>query len=305
MKRELFSNDSILAWLQYFAKNTDVDLEKIKMLDISRKNKNIIPTVESHKATLVFTEAGDPDVFYRMWNAGLGECEVWYNDGSEPTGPIRHDLLKNMIDRGINASAGMLVMNPNARNTYKIGINNDNFRPGSVRYVGSEIRAVILNKMDVGMQDDVCVIGGESIAIESAIAAIEGSVTAVEYSADDRNTMEENIEHFGLRNINVIDHVDEKSMKGLPVPDVVFLVASASMEQELDYLTELNPDIRVVVYTLDFKVAADIGSTFAKYGIQDKQVIQVSVSTLDASNSFVTQPAPWIISGRAAGKVRR
>ena len=79
------------------------------MIDITRKNKNVIPTVESHQVTLVFTEAGDPDIFYRMWNAGLGDCEVWYNEGAEPVGRMKHDYVRDMINRGINASAGMLV----------------------------------------------------------------------------------------------------------------------------------------------------------------------------------------------------
>ncbi len=46
-----------------------------------------------------------------MWNAGLGDCEVWYNEGSEPTGEIKHDKVSDMINRGINESAGMLVVN--------------------------------------------------------------------------------------------------------------------------------------------------------------------------------------------------
>ena len=41
----------------------------------------MIPTVEAHKTTLVFTNAGIDDIFYRLWNAGLGECDVWYNEG--------------------------------------------------------------------------------------------------------------------------------------------------------------------------------------------------------------------------------
>lgn len=125
MSETLFNNESIISWLQYYAANAPVNLERVKLLDITGKNKSVIPAVESHRQTLVFTEAGDADIFYRMWAAGLGECEVWYNDGSEPTGPIRHDLLKNMIDRGINASAGMLVLNSHARNTYKVGMDND------------------------------------------------------------------------------------------------------------------------------------------------------------------------------------
>ena len=299
MEQEIFTNEIILSWLQYFAKNTPIDLEKVKMLDITRKNKNLIPTVESHKTVLVFTEAGIPDIFYRMWNAGLGECDVWYNEGSEPVGEIKHDKLRDMINRGINASAGMLIVNENARNTYKIGMDNHNFRRGSIRYVGSEIRSVILNKMHVGRQDDICVISGESIAIEAAIIAIEGSVVAVEYNKDDRATMEDNIDHFGLTNVHVIDHMDEESMKGCPVPSLVFLVASASMEQEIECLMKLNPKINIVVYTLDFTVAANMSKIFEKYGIKDIEVIQVSVSKLTAKNSFEQQPAPWIISGKA------
>ncbi len=160
MNEPLFTNDIIIAWLQYFAKNTPVDLEQVKMIDVTKKNKNVIPTVESHRTTLAFMQAGDPEIFYQMWKAGLGECEVWYNEGSEPVGEIRHDTVSNMINRGINASAGMLVVNPNARNTYKIGMDNMNFRKGSVRFVGSEIRAVILNKMAVGRHDDICVFSG-------------------------------------------------------------------------------------------------------------------------------------------------
>lgn len=77
------------------------------------------------------------------------------------------------------------------------------------------------------------------------------------------------------------------------------MVASASMEQELEYLTRINPHINVVIYTLDFEVAATIDRVFEKYHIADKEVIQIAVSKLNTKNSFVQQPAPWIISGRA------
>ena len=50
--------------------------------------------------------------------------------------------------------------------------------------------------MMVDTQDDVCVIGGESIAIETALLAPEGTVIAVEYSATDRDTMEEKCRPF-------------------------------------------------------------------------------------------------------------
>ena len=58
MTNRMFGNSQILAWLQYYSDNTQIDLERVKILDITRKNKNLIPTVESNDAVLVFTEAG-------------------------------------------------------------------------------------------------------------------------------------------------------------------------------------------------------------------------------------------------------
>lgn len=298
MEQQIFTNEVILSWLQYYAKNTTLDLEHVKIIDITKKNKNIIPTVEAHKTTMVFTNAGIDDIFYRLWNAGLGECEVWYNEGSDPSGEIYNKKIKDMIDRGINASAGMLILNPNARNTAKIGLNNEMFQRGSIQYVGSEIRAIILNKMNVAPQDDICVIGGESIAIETALMAPEGSVIAVEYSHVDRSTLEDNVSHFDLHNVTIIDHVDAENMKNCPVPSLVFMVASASTDQELAYLTSINPDINVVIYTLDFKVAANIQDTLLKLGITDIDTIQVSVSKLSSRGTFKQEPAPWIITGK-------
>ena len=295
----LFTNAHILAWLQYFSDNTEVDLERVKILDITRKNKNLIPMVESHRTVLVFTEAGHPDIFYRMFNAGLGECTVVYNEGSEPVGPIQRSKVHDLLDRGINASAGMLILNPEARSTFKFGMDNQAFATGSVRYVGSEIRAVILSKMHIDERKNLCVISGESIAVEAAMMCGEGTVVAVEYSSRDRKTLEDNVAQFGLNNVAIVDHVDEKTMADLPVPDVVMLVASASMEQELRCLLDRNPDLEIVIYTLDFEVAAKLPGLLRSLGIADVEVIQVTVSKLSGKNTFDTQPAPWLISGKA------
>ena len=296
MEKNMFTNTSVLSWLQYYAENTDIDLEHVKILDITRKNKNLIPTVEAHRCVLVFTEAGHPDIFYKMWDVGLGDCEVVYNEGSEPVGEIKRDKVSNMIDRGINASAGMIILNPNARSTIKFGMDNTKFATGSVKYVGSEIRSVILSKMQIHESKNICIISGESIAVEAAMITGEGTVIAVEYAIRDRQTMEENVNQFGLQNVEIIDHVGEDTMKDLPVPDVTMLVASASMEQEIEYLRGINPNMEFVIYTLDFRVAANIKDTLSKYGVIDPTIIQISVSKLTSKNVFEQQPAPWIIT---------
>ena len=300
MENRLFTNERILAWLQYFCDNTEIDLERVKMLDITRKNKNLIPTIESNKAVLVFTDNNQPDIFYKMWDIGLGECEVWYNEGDQPTGPIKHDKLKDMINRGIGANAGMLVVNPNARTSYKIGMDNSSFSRGSIQYVGSEIRAVILNKLHIGLQDTVCMTGATSIVVEAGLIASEGTIIAAEYSRSDRETLESNIQRFGLNNVNVIDSVNDEAMKDQPVPSLAFLVASPSLEQEIECLLRVNPEIEIVIYTLDFGVVSKLPGVFERLNIKDMEIIQVAVSRLNPKNVFQAEPAPWIISGKAA-----
>ncbi len=299
MEKQIFTNSHILSWLQYFSDNTDIDLEHVKILDITRKNKNLIPAVEAHRCVLVFTEAGDKDIFYKMWDVGLGECEIIYNEGSDPVGPIKRDKVSAMIDRGINASAGMIVLNPNARSTIKFGMDNKKFASGSVKYVGSEIRSVLLSKMQIHESKNLCIISGESIAVEAAMITGEGTVIAVEYKERDRETMEENVNQFGLRNVTIVDHVGPDTMDDLPVPDTTMLVASASLEQELEYLTKKNPNMEFVIYTLDFKVAASMRDILERYGIHDITIIQIAVSKLTSKNVFENQPAPWIISAKA------
>lgn len=299
MEERIFNNGNIISWLQYFSDHTDVDLEHVKILDITRKNKNLIPACEAHRCVLVFTEAGHSDIFYRMYNAGLGNCTVIYNEGSEPKGEIKQDLVSNMIDRGINASAGMLILNPNARSTVKFGMDNNSLAKGSVKYVGSEIRAIILSKMQIEEGKNICVISGESIVVESAILDGEGSIIAVEYNGNDRRALEENVDQFGLNNVYIIDNISEENLSGLPVPDVTMLVASASMEKEISILLKINPNMEFVIYTLDFVLAASMFDYCKTFCVSDPDIIQVSVSKVTSRHTMDNQPAPWIITCKA------
>lgn len=292
----MFTNEIILSWLQYFVRNVDIDLAKLRMLDITGKNKNLIPTVMSNKAVLVFTDAGHPDIFYNMWNAELGECLIWYNEGSEPAGEIKQDKVADMINRGINASAAMLIINPHAVTNYQIGMENTRFSCGSVQYVCREVRAVIMNKLNLEEQDNVCIISGESIAVEAAMIAAEGSVIAVEYDSRDRDTMKENINKFGLGNVTIVESLDEDILCTLPVPNIAFIVASSRIDSEIKHLRAINPDMDFVIYTLDFDILTSLPALLQENGLERTEAIHVDVSRVNSKKMVEPFPAPWLIS---------
>jgi precorrin-6Y C5,15-methyltransferase (decarboxylating) len=266
------------------------------MLDITGKNKNLIPTIMSNRAVLVFTDAGHPDIFYSMWDAELGDCEVWYNEGSDPSGEIKHDKILSMINRGINASAAMLILNPNAATNYQIGIENNRFSYGSVHYVCREVRTIIMNRLHLEDQDNVCIISGESIAVEAAMFIAEGNVIAVEYDSRDRKTMEENIAKFGLNNVIVVDSLQDGTLDKLPVPNKAFIVATPRIDSEIKSLLALNPAMEFVIYTLDFEILSSLSALFRENGLERTDAIHAVVSRVNSKNMIEPFPDPWLIS---------
>ena len=256
----IFNNESILAWLKYFSDHSEIDLSTVRILDITGENRNLLPTVQANRSVLVFTDGNHPEIFYSMWDEGMGDCEIWYNEGSEPQGPMKHNLLSEMIDRGVNVSAAMLINNPRAHSGYRIGLDNDSFSPGTIRYVAH--------------------------------------VVAVEYKPGARQTMEENVVRFGLNNVLIVDDMESYSHRW-PVPDVAFLVASPKLELELQTLVRVNPKIRVVIYTLEFSFMSRIPGMLWENGIQPTEVMQLEVSKVGRKDEIEVQPAPWIFSGQA------
>ena len=273
MTKPDFNNELILQWLSYFSQHSELDLGTLKILDITRENKNIIPAVQSSRQVMVLTDAGHPDIFYDMWDAGLGGCDVWYN-----------------------APAGMLIINDDYRSTYQVGLSNQQFTAGSIKYVSSEVRAVIMSWLQAELRDTILTVGAASIAVESALVAAEGALIAVEHSPRDCATMEENARKFGLNNVTVVGSVDEA--EALPVPGTAFLVASKYMEHEIETLIHRNPKIRLFVYTLDFRYLSAVPKIFERHGITLTEAIQVGVNRLGFKGEMESEPAPWLIAGQ-------
>lgn len=295
----VFTNDRILNWMKYFSDRTELDVETTKLMDVSVKNKNVIPAVEANRWVLVFADAGYPSLFYDMWNAGLGECRIWLKEGVDPEGDVTVCRVSELIDRGITGPCAMLIENPQADSAYKIGLQNQRFSKGSVRYVAHEIRAAMMSMLRVRSHDTICIISGESIAVEAAMSAGEGTIIAVEYNDGDRASMEENVNKFGLNNVQIIPDMEPETLKTMPVPTTAFIVAAANLENEIKALLALNPNMRFMIYTLELNVLAEIPSLFAKYEIHDMEALQIAVSKLRKNGMFETKPVPWIISGQA------
>ena len=295
----IFTNEHILAWMNYFSKEMDLNLEKIKLLNICEKKRNIIPSIETHKRVMIFADESQKQLCYDLWEAGLGDCEVYYGTGEMPSGELTASKISDMISYDISGPTVLLIVNANTRETYHFGIKNENFSRGPIHYVGSEIRAVIMSLLHVDTNDCICVVSGESIVIEAAIAASEGTIIAVENDLGSKNSMHDNTVKFGVHNVEIVTDLNRETLSKLPVPRLAFIVAGDTLEDDIKSLLAINPHMEFVIYTLELDILSSIKGIFERNKIKDMEVLQISVSKADKNSVFVAQPSPWLISGKA------
>ncbi|MBR4514764.1 MAG: Precorrin-6B methylase 2 [Lachnospiraceae bacterium] len=299
MAKGSYDTNRILSWMGYFAKTMDVSPEKIKILDICGKLKNVIPFVETHKRVLIFADEAHEDLFYEFWEAGFGEYDMWYGVGIEEEGQVKHVKIKEVIDRKITAPTVVFILNENTRESYRIGMKNEMFSKGPIKYVGNEIRAMIMAMLNVDSQDIICLVDAESIAIEAAFIASEGTIICVENDKGAKETMEDNVKQFGVHNVMIIPDINEDCMSTIPVPRLSFIVANKHLEEDIERLLKKNPKMQFMIYTLELNILSNIKPLFDKYGIKNMEVTQITVSKTDKNSVFVTQPSPWLITGEA------
>lgn len=292
-----YSTENILSWMGYFSGKMSVGPEKFKVLNICGREKNVIPTIETHKRVLIFADKDHSELFYEFWEAGFGEYDILYGEGVDTDIEIKSAQVKNVINKKITGPTVILVVNENTRESYRIGIKNENFSKGPIHYVGNEIRAVIMSMLGIDEHDTAVIVSGESIVIEAAINASEGTIIAVEGTDAAKHSMEENVDKFGVTNVQIIQNLSETSLKSVPVPRIAFIVATKNLEEDIRNLLTRNPHMQFVIYTIELDILSGIKDIFKIYGINNMEVTQISVSKTDKRSVFVAQPSPWLISG--------
>lgn len=297
MTDSVYTNKDMLAWLEKFSDKMDVSPEKIKILNICTKKKNVLPTIETHKRVMIFANETYQDILFEFWEAGFGEYDIWLGEGECGDADVTHTKVKDVLNRKIKCPTVIFIVNENTRESYRVGIKNEFFSAGTVRYVGNEIRAVIMSMLATDVQDTICIVSGESIVVETAIAASEGTVIAVEKDKGSMRTMRDNVGQFGVHNVEIIPDLSSENLAKLPAPRLAFIVATSELEDDIKNLLSRNPKMQFLIYTLEFDILTDIKNIFEKYHITKTGAVQISISKTDKNSVLVTEPSPWIVSG--------
>ncbi len=154
------------------------------------------------------------------------------------------------------------------------------FIRGDIPMTKSEVRAVSISKLDLQKSSIVYDIGAGtgSVSVEAALQVTEGHVYAFEQKEEGCALIRANAEKAGVKNLTVVPGKAPESLPGYPAPDQVFLGGSSgNMDKILDFVTELNPAVQIVINVIALESLTQAMAWFAKKGWEPEVVcMQVS-----------------------------
>lgn len=162
------------------------------------------------------------------------------------------------------------------------GIPDREFIRGEVPMTKSEVRSVILSKLKIFKENQICDIGAGSgsVSIEAAILASVGRVFSIEKKPEAVELIKKNIKKFGISNISLIEGEAPKELEKIPKIDRIFIGGSGgSMKEIIQWSYEkLSPGGIVAASTVTMENNFIAFKTLESMGFKNIDLVQVSVS---------------------------
>ena len=168
----------------------------------------------------------------------------------------------------------------------------------------SEVRAVTMAKARLAENHIIWDIGAGtgSISVEAALAAVKGTVYAVEKEPEAVELIKQNIERFGTGNVKVYSGTAPEILRGLPEPDRVFIGGSGgNLAEIINFVFEKIADGgRLVINAVVLETLSTAVETFKRLGLTDIEITQVAVAKaleVGSLHMFKSHNPVFIISG--------
>jgi len=192
------------------------------------------------------------------------------------------------------------------------GIPDDLFIRAKVPMTKAEVRAVTIAKARLTDTHVIWDIGAGtgSISVEAALAAVHGTVFAVEKEPMAVELIKTNAELFGTENIRVYGGTAPDILRGLPDPDRVFIGGSGgNLPEIIEYAYEkMTGGGRLVINAVVLETLSTAVETLKQLGLTDMDITQVAVAkAAEVGNlhMFQSYNPVFIISGEKRHPERR
>lgn len=280
--------------LVYLCARLQVPWQDVLVVSAHGRRHDVVGAVQSHAR--VFVLAGGsvtPDhLCEQLVTRGLGHVSVWVGERlSYEDERVTHGTASELVRERFDQLSVMLVENdhPVVRPSAVPHLADEDFVRGKVPMTKEEVRKVILSKLDVRPTSVVWDVGAGtgSVSMEAAFAACEGLVCAVERNEEALALLERNKAVLDLPNVRIVAGEAPEALRGLPVPDRVFVGGSSGrLRAILEAALDANPRVRLCVAAITLETLSETLSCMAELAVTGVDIAQIAVAKAHEVGSY-------------------
>ena len=272
--------------LSYICAKTNIDISKVKILSFHGKDELLYHNIDSNEYTFIITSKGEgaKEICRKLIIFGFFDLDVTIGENlSYDDERITTAKPGDFLDMDISDLNCMIIYNPDSEKAISFGLPDEAFIRDKVPITKSEVRAVILSKLDIS-SDSICYdigAGSGSVSIEMAGLAYEGKVYAVEKNPLAIELIKKNIHNFNAENVELIFAKAPEGLEHILEADKIFIGGSGgelNTVMEMIFASKKHPTIVISAITLETVAQiSDILKKAKEYGY-DTEVTAINVS---------------------------
>lgn len=272
--------------LSYLCAKTNIDISKVKILSFHGKDELLYHNIDSNEYTFIITSKGEgaKEICRKLISFGFFDLDVTIGENlSYDDERITTAKPGDFLDMDISDLNCMIIYNPDSDKAISFGLHDEVFARDKVPITKSEVRAVILSKLNIS-SDSICYdigAGSGSVSIEMAGLAYDGKVYAVEKNPVAIELIKKNIHNFNAENVELIFAKAPEGLDHILEADKIFIGGSGgelNAVMDMIFASQKHPTIVISAITLETVAQiTDILKKAKEYGY-DTEVTAINVS---------------------------
>lgn len=267
----------------YFCSKIKTTWNDMHFFSLHGKTANIARVVSAYEKTF-FLLGGNitaSELCQRLCEYNLENVKVYIGENlSMDSERILRGKAADFTDLETDNLCSIIVINPHYEKNIRTGILDENFKRGNVPMTKSEVRSIVMSKLEIE-KEDICWdigCGTGSVSVEMAIQSTNGKVFAVEKNTEAVELTNENRHKFSCDNIEIIEADAVDVIDNLPVPDCVFIGGSGGkLDKIICSAYKENSDVRLVVTAISLETLNCCLTVFEKLGF-DSDITQIAIT---------------------------
>ena len=272
--------------LSYICAKSNIDISKVKILSFHGKEELLYHNISSNKYTFIITSKGEgvKEICKKLIKFGFFDLDIILGENlSYDDEKITKSNALQLIEMEISDLNCMIISNPDADKSISFGLSDEVFVRDKVPITKSEVRAVIMSKLDI-CPDSICYdigAGSGSVSIEMARLAYEGKVYAIEKNPLAVELIKKNIYNFSAENIELIHAKAPAGLDNILDADKIFIGGSAGeliSMMEMIFSSKKNPTVVISAITMETIAQISDIIKMAKERGYDTEITAVNIS---------------------------